>query len=104
MFFQAEDVIRDTSVTGVQTCALPISFVQWLAQCDYDPDGHGSIIALGQPLHKGVEPRHEHGQDRNSGLKGKNVDGVWPTDTRIETNICDHTVTTTLHTSLCISA
>src|SRR5437764_14489254 len=26
-FFQAEDGIRDTSVTGVQTCALPI----WLA-------------------------------------------------------------------------
>src|SRR5437879_9707008 len=24
-FFQAEDVIRYTSVTGVQTCALPIS-------------------------------------------------------------------------------
>src|SRR5437879_13521033 len=24
-FFQAEDAIRDTSVTGVQTCALPIS-------------------------------------------------------------------------------
>src|SRR5437762_7546351 len=24
-FFQAEDGIRDTSVTGVQTCALPIS-------------------------------------------------------------------------------
>src|SRR5437763_13855284 len=35
-FFQAEDGIRDTSVTGVQTCALPISLslhayiVQWL--------------------------------------------------------------------------
>src|SRR5437762_5807942 len=27
-FFQAEDGIRDTSVTGVQTCALPISFCQ----------------------------------------------------------------------------
>src|SRR5437762_9123871 len=27
-FFQAEDGIRDTSVTGVQTCALPISFDQ----------------------------------------------------------------------------
>src|SRR5436189_1684871 len=27
-FFQAEDGIRDTSVTGVQTCALPI----WLAE------------------------------------------------------------------------
>src|SRR5437762_5394436 len=27
-FFQAEDGIRDTSVTGVQTCALPISSMQ----------------------------------------------------------------------------
>ena len=26
-FFQAEDGIRDWSVTGVQTCALPISYV-----------------------------------------------------------------------------
>src|SRR5260370_27515102 len=26
-FFQAEDGIRDSSVTGVQTCALPIYFV-----------------------------------------------------------------------------
>src|SRR5260370_25245935 len=26
-FFQAEDGIRDSSVTGVQTCALPISFL-----------------------------------------------------------------------------
>src|SRR5207245_5874508 len=29
-FFQAEDGIRDATVTGVQTCALPISFApQW---------------------------------------------------------------------------
>src|SRR2546430_12511412 len=28
-FFQAEDGIRDLTVTGVQTCALPISH-QWL--------------------------------------------------------------------------
>src|SRR5437762_4113063 len=27
-FFRAGDGIRDTSVTGVQTCALPIFFVQ----------------------------------------------------------------------------
>src|SRR5260370_6338799 len=27
-FFQAEDGIRDSSVTGVQTCALPISVVE----------------------------------------------------------------------------
>ena len=26
-FYQAEDGIRDTSVTGVQTCALPISWI-----------------------------------------------------------------------------
>src|SRR2546430_5053463 len=26
IFFQAEDGIRDLTVTGVQTCALPISF------------------------------------------------------------------------------
>src|SRR5437867_8908733 len=26
-FFQAEDGIRDRTVTGVQTCALPISFL-----------------------------------------------------------------------------
>src|ERR1022692_4984108 len=31
-FFQAEDGIRDYKVTGVQTCALPISFLrQWFS-------------------------------------------------------------------------
>src|SRR2546422_586260 len=30
-FFQAEDGIRDVAVTGVQTCALPISYVNWNA-------------------------------------------------------------------------
>src|SRR6266498_3469022 len=28
-FFQAEDGIRDADVTGVQTCALPISSGSW---------------------------------------------------------------------------
>src|SRR5256885_9897335 len=28
-FFQAEDGIRDYKVTGVQTCALPISLILW---------------------------------------------------------------------------
>src|SRR2546430_8672047 len=32
-FFQAEDGIRDLTVTGVQTCALPISLDRWLARC-----------------------------------------------------------------------
>src|SRR5437763_219329 len=34
-FFQAEDGIRDTSVTGVQTCALPISLIIWLFLRDW---------------------------------------------------------------------
>src|SRR5256886_10021159 len=41
LFFQAEDGIRDLTVTGVQTCALPISFqkryrVAWLIP-NFDP-------------------------------------------------------------------
>src|SRR3989442_8029646 len=31
-FFQAEDGIRDADVTGVQTCALPISLREWAEQ------------------------------------------------------------------------
>src|SRR5437763_6942340 len=38
-FFQAEDGIRDTSVTGVQTCALPISLMPF----DFD---FGSVAVL----------------------------------------------------------
>src|SRR5437762_910417 len=37
-FFQAEDGIRDTSVTGVQTCALPISLT---------PDGRRRVVVPG---------------------------------------------------------
>src|SRR2546429_2776978 len=36
-FFQAEDGIRDVAVTGVQTCALPISLFEWSAQSKVDP-------------------------------------------------------------------
>ena len=35
-FFQAEDGIRDTSVTGVQTCALPISHVPTVPYLETD--------------------------------------------------------------------
>src|SRR3712207_7119887 len=35
-FFQAEDGIRDIGVTGVQTCALPISGVVYAV--DVEPD------------------------------------------------------------------
>src|SRR5258707_3856505 len=45
-FFQAEDGIRDIGVTGVQTCALPISMIgrlrvlrQWAGNVDMTMDG-----------------------------------------------------------------
>src|SRR5260370_2330469 len=37
-FFQAEDGIRDSSVTGVQTCALPISAVCLYGTATIDED------------------------------------------------------------------
>src|SRR5437762_5865658 len=59
-FFQAEDGIRDTSVTGVQTCALPIldlyhgrgAFEVILADEDVeeDPDRWCSYTECGQEL------------------------------------------------------
>src|SRR5207245_7005195 len=45
-FFQAEDGIRDATVTGVQTCALPILSERyfrlcWLQQSVFRPAGRG---------------------------------------------------------------
>src|SRR2546430_3909840 len=51
-FFQAEDGIRDLTVTGVQTCALPISDgggdcgVDGAAAIAGDGDGHGVVAAM----------------------------------------------------------
>src|SRR5699024_11366121 len=53
-FFQAEDGIRDRNVTGVQTCALPISpaFV-WVL--DLDQDGAVRGIDLERALVRSVQ-------------------------------------------------
>src|SRR2546429_5671728 len=40
-FFQAEDGIRDVAVTGVQTCALPISFFIISSMVCADGELHG---------------------------------------------------------------
>src|SRR5256885_7917327 len=42
-FFQAEDGIRDYKVTGVQTCALPISTIGYLGAST--PSAQGSWVA-----------------------------------------------------------
>src|SRR6266568_5542137 len=45
-FFQAEDGIRDGTVTGVQTCALPICF--YLAMHDLEIRGAGEVLGESQ--------------------------------------------------------
>src|SRR2546430_5429511 len=44
-FFQAEDGIRDLTVTGVQTCALPISpcCIKLLADARFEQHGGGAL-------------------------------------------------------------
>ena len=44
-FFQAEDGIRDIGVTGVQTCALPISHLQ-ASSCKSRTGGTSDSMAL----------------------------------------------------------
>src|SRR5437879_10901514 len=44
-FFQAEDGIRDTSVTGVQTCALPISARAEAFDFRFELKANGSVLA-----------------------------------------------------------
>src|SRR5208337_5120748 len=52
-FFQAEDGIRDTSVTGVQTCALPISLEDLRAGC------HGATAPF-SPTARKLQRLHLH--------------------------------------------
>src|SRR2546426_9851507 len=48
-FFQAEDGIRDYKVTGVQTCALPISLVE-VARTRPEPIGARAITRSIHPM------------------------------------------------------
>src|SRR5206468_9685989 len=59
-FFQAEDGIRDLIVTGVQTCALPISS-PWSTRMQID-QGDG-VIEVKRPTERG-EDRALHGLTR----------------------------------------
>src|SRR3989442_10327749 len=43
-FFQAEDGIRDADVTGVQTCALPISF-RFMEKRSVNPRDRRAVLA-----------------------------------------------------------
>src|SRR5437016_2698776 len=70
-FFQAEDGIRDWSVTGVQTCALPISSVAIFRVGDAEPDRAGRNLsaaggAIG-PLPVQRDPRRSERRRRTEG-------------------------------------
>src|SRR2546421_3934641 len=72
-FFQAEDGIRDLIVTGVQTCALPIS------RADHRR-GDGARLVLRSPAGAGRDvrcPRAPEGRARSP-------DGVDPHESRSE--------------------
>src|SRR2546430_8430907 len=59
LFFQAEDGIRDLTVTGVQTCALPISVSldnALIAEATFSARRHGTIT-----VHHGAVPEYRGG-------------------------------------------
>src|SRR2546430_17553025 len=59
-FFQAEDGIRDLTVTGVQTCALPISYHS------LSIEGYSVTPALVERVRQGGwDPEHDAGDRRN---------------------------------------
>src|SRR5207248_6305087 len=47
-FFQAEDGIRDRTVTGVQTCALPISLMNIDSRSSYSVGHHFPLARSGE--------------------------------------------------------
>src|SRR3712207_6900250 len=51
-FFQAEDGIRDIGVTGVQTCALPISLVELVRTGKVDPT---KVLTKVEPMTDAIE-------------------------------------------------
>src|SRR2546430_17739408 len=62
-FFQAEDGIRDLTVTGVQTCALPISMqtgsVKWIGDQKFvatSPSGHALTVDSDRASNKAPGP------------------------------------------------
>src|SRR5439155_9123227 len=61
-FFQAEDGIRDGHVTGVQTCALPICFLETRTRtgpCPGLPPGPPAAGSAGAPGSKRLASRRQ---------------------------------------------
>src|SRR2546422_5250115 len=71
-FFQAEDGIRDVAVTGVQTCALPISgFEEAAAAIAAWVHFDGCEAERGEPRRDRGEPRRQPGHPRRLDLDAR---------------------------------
>src|SRR5258706_10292158 len=63
-FFQAEDGIRDWSVTGVQTCALPISHERRTTLIDRGTGSEDGALARGRLAGQSTAPHGDNGPVR----------------------------------------
>src|SRR2546430_8698537 len=72
-FFQAEDGIRDLTVTGVQTCALPISTYHESEHEPRDRPAHSSTL---QSEHDGAVTLHAPRADVIEVIRGAETTGV----------------------------
>src|SRR5688500_19377638 len=77
LFFQAEDGIRDYKVTGVQTCALPIS--PWSGGCDW-PRGGSAYGGEAGPC------RERHREQHRANLPGRGTSDVDRKSTRLNSS------------------
>src|SRR5207245_8140951 len=77
-FFQAEDGIRDATVTGVQTCALPISARRRRHQSGGDEDDAAVQAALAHAYGVGVLERGLAADERSEERRvGKECRSRW---------------------------
>src|SRR5438093_1371582 len=87
-FFQAEDGIRDWSVTGVQTCALPIYRNSGRVGDDADPDDairhlvEGDLLSLAghQALERAARRHRRCGERSEERRVGKECRSGWARD------------------------
>src|SRR5256885_8888866 len=68
-FFQAEDGIRDYKVTGVQTCALPIS-----NQTNREPSRQTTRRPARQPAKQPARQPNEQTSNQTTKSPGKQID------------------------------
>src|SRR2546429_98469 len=75
-FFQAEDGIRDVAVTGVQTCALPISIFDRLSMVPMDYSFYDAVL---QSIKDGSVPmsRIDHAVRSEERRVGKECRSRW---------------------------